>query len=48
MKNFGRFVASTMAAALMAVTAFAPAHAIVDQNGNVVAAIITADGKIYY
>jgi hypothetical protein len=47
MKHFRRYVAATVAAAVMAFAA-APASAIVDENGNVVGIIITEDGRMYY
>ena len=48
MKRFNRYVAATIAAAVMTFTATAPANAIVDKNGNVVGIIITPDGEVYY
>jgi hypothetical protein len=48
MKRFNRYVAATIAAAALTLTAATPASAIVDKNGNVVGVIITPDGEMYY
>ena len=46
--RFNRFVAATLAATVLTLTATAPANAIVDKDGNLVGVIITADGEEYY
>lgn len=48
MKRVNRIVAAAFAAVVMTMTAAAPANALVDSNGNVVAIILTPDGEIYY
>lgn len=48
MTRFNRYVATTLAAAVLTLAAAAPANAIVDKDGNVVGIILTPDGETYY
>lgn len=48
MKRIGRYIAGTAAIAIVALTATAPAQAVYDSSGKLVAIILTDDGEVYY
>jgi hypothetical protein len=48
MRNIRRYVAATIVATVMTLSAVTPANAVYDSRGNLVAVIITSDGEVYY
>lgn len=48
MKRLGAYIATFLIAAAAALSLAAPANAVLDENGYVVAIIIGPNGEVYY